>query len=968
MKKLEVFYKRIQHGLKFVNQKLMSLSYLLEGIQSPNREERENAESSLLEHCANNPPQTFIELIDIASEKHNAVNIRQLSLLCLRKLITMHWSAGFPSFIGPPGVGEEGKDIIRSSLLNLLANANNETKITSTVTYCIVQICAVDFPDEWPGLLDYLNDIILNQHSENAIVLLTELVEDVITNEMFFDNAVGRKILDTVLLSLKDQNMQAQTKSKILKLYQFCLSQLDNISIFLSPEQINEWLQQHLQEVNKCISNLLLQYESNDSLEAIELQGELFNTLNKMFGVNQKVLGSKGDFSFGLRMVLAAIECNSDYFVKALTQPNEARIDILNTNCVYAIQYLASIPEELFTAINYRGLTESLIKLCLLSEDHFEICDFNDYVASETGLTSAYTARNEIGQFVSTCDELTFSAISKFALERCLQWTSNDARIQESSLYLFQELCSNEISMNISRYQDFLSLAVMIMDDSSCPTLVKSRAILATPRFIENNTDNIPAVKEVVQQLLIKTVNCTSSSDDDILLSSFVICFTYYSSFAELQTVLDKQTSLILQDSLLIAIESLYQSCEEDSLGLLLEAMHDIVKCWNMYQTLETRERILNLLLRISSSEPSNVRIVLEAVRSIPHLLKDLKSADYTRLCQNCFPSFVDTLSTFLQSHQTYSPMVTLTLEFLSAFVRNPPVERAIPDVVVNYVLAPLVQFIKQCPDENIIVTALHALALLACNSDERYWKDSINEICSLAFNNERSLYRIIDVTPIMLLSIRIDKSQQNKFIKPIMEQTIEKLSDHNKVHPVDSFVIILCEILCIDLRGSLDFLFSPEVNMHESIGQYCIFELLKSFEETRSKNMLKELSITLSMIYFENDQRVIELSFQDDSNEERKSFKSYLLKMFSDELILQLQLEESQEEEEDADEDYEDDYMAQENDDLVLLTGRDMSMTLIDVLTAFFKKLHETNDECLKSMLNSLTKEEVSYISKVLS
>ena len=123
----------------------MSIPYLLEGIQSPQKEEREDAENSLLERCATDPPDTFIELIDTATNNNASASTRQLALLCLRKFTTMYWSAGFPSFVGPPGVGEQGKDLVRRGLLSLLANEDTEKKVISTVTYCIVQICAVDF-------------------------------------------------------------------------------------------------------------------------------------------------------------------------------------------------------------------------------------------------------------------------------------------------------------------------------------------------------------------------------------------------------------------------------------------------------------------------------------------------------------------------------------------------------------------------------------------------------------------------------------------------------------------------------------------------------------------------------------------------------------------------------------------------------------------------------------------------------
>ena len=941
----------------------MSIPYLLEGIQSPQKEEREDAENSLLERCATDPPDTFIELIDTATNNNTSASTRQLALLCLRKFTTMYWSAGFPSFVGPPGVGEQGKDLVRRGLLSLLANEDTEKKVISTVTYCIVQICAVDFPDEWPGLLDYLNENILNYHSENAISLLTELVQDIITNEMFFDNHSGAKIVNTVLLALNDDTLRLQAKSKLLQLYHHCISQLRNVSMFVTSELMSEWLIPHLKAMNDCIDKLLESYGNNMESEVIGLKGELFMALSKLFDLNQSILGSNGDLSYRLRITLDAIKSNANSYARALTNNDELRLEIINSSCINTVQYLAYIPSDLIENPTLPDFTEDFIKLCLLPEDYFKLSDFNEFISKETGLSASYNARDEIGQYVSSCSDEIYRHITDSVLQKCLQVTSNEAQYQEACLFLFQELCSNETSMNVPRYQDFLSLAVMILDDDACPTFVKSRTILTIPKFFENNMETLPEIKQLVQQFLVKTVNCTISAEDDFLLASLVISFTYYTSFAELGSILDYQTSMILQQSLLKAIKTLYVDSEEDSLGLLLEAMHEIVKTWHFQQDLHTKQEILNLLLKLSSSEPSNVRIVFESVRSLPYLLRDINCTDYTRLCESCFPSFIEAMSTFLQSHQTYSPLVVLALEFLSVFLKNPPVGNHISDEVAEYVLNPIVQFIKQCPDENIAETALQAFVYLACNSNPKFWKDSMFDLCSLVFDPERSLYKTIDVAPIMLLSLRVTQPHENRFIGQIMEYTISKLVDPNKLHPVHSFIIISCEVILKDIQSFLAYIFSIPISAEESIPNKLIRELFDCFEENRSKNMLKEVALSLSELFFSNDQRLTRSSYHDESDGVVRPFKEYIVKMFADELTRQTDIEEEEEEEEEEKDitpkDYEEDYVSQLNDDVVLLTGRVIDMELKEILVQFFKSTQQSNDNSLGRVLKNLDEQE---------
>ncbi|CDO91696.1 unnamed protein product [Kluyveromyces dobzhanskii CBS 2104] len=932
--------------------KIMSIPFLLESIQSPHKEEREDAENTLLKYCAADPPSTFMKLIEIATYGESAVNIKQLALLCLRKFITMHWSAGFPSFVGPPGVGEQGKDVVRRGLLSLLANEDTENKVVSTVTYCIVQICAVDFPDEWPGLLDYLNEIILEHHSENAMSLLTELVEDIITNEMFYDNYSGAKIVNTVLLALNNANTPLRGKSKLLKLYQHCLSQLHNSQTFITSELMEEWVLPHLRAANGCIDKLLEEYETNVESEAIQFKGDLFKVLIKLFDINQNLLGSNGDLTFRLRMALSVIKSDAGSYVNALEDNQELRRETINASCINTVQYLAYIPSDLIESIALPDFTDDFIKLCLLPEDHLDLLDFNEFISKETGLSASYNARDEIGNYLSSCSDTIYYSISESILQKCLNIGSNDPKFQESCLFLFQELCSNETSMEISRYQDFLSLSAMILDDGSCPVFVKSRAILTVPKFFENNMECLPDIKQLIQQFLTKTINCTLPTEDEILLSSLVISFTYYTSFAELGCFLDQETSLSLQRSVIKAIQHLYEDCEEDSLGLLLEAVHEIVKSWHTEQDFHTKEQILNLLLMLSSSEPSNVRIVFESVRSLPYLLKTVNAKEYSKLCEHCFPSFTETMSVFIQNHQTYSPLVVLALEFLSVFLKNPPVEKSIPSEVIEYVLHPIVSFINECPDENMVETALQAFAYMACNSDPKYWKNLMFELSSFIFAPERSLYKVIDVSPIMLLSLRIAQPDENIFLEQIMHHAMFKLVDPNKLHPIDTSIIIFCEIILQDVQRFLTYIFSISENAGRPIAEAAIHELLKCFEENRSTNMLKEVALALSTLYFSNDQRLTESKYYDESDDTVLSFKEYTAKIFADELTRQAEIEEA-EDSEIAPEDYEEDYVAQLNDDVALLTGRTVDIGLRELLIQFLEKAHQLDGDTSSNFLD---------------
>lgn len=158
---------------------------LIEQAQSPDNAVREGAETQLLNACDTNADEVFQSLIELGENNQTPLASRLFSLLSLRKFITMYWSPGFESYRGTSNVQLGTKERIRDVLLKLSLDDQQSNKVRNSSSYCVVQISAVDFPDEWPQLFSTLYNAITQNHSLNAMSLLNEIYDDVISEEMF---------------------------------------------------------------------------------------------------------------------------------------------------------------------------------------------------------------------------------------------------------------------------------------------------------------------------------------------------------------------------------------------------------------------------------------------------------------------------------------------------------------------------------------------------------------------------------------------------------------------------------------------------------------------------------------------------------------------------------------------------------------------------------------------------------------
>lgn len=160
---------------------------LLSATQTAQEGPRTHAEQQLLSLYGHQ--ELPLGLVGIACHENVPLNIRQASLLYLKKLVLAGWSDSFDEFKGQILVTDDNKAQIRQRLLELVTTDQLDNKLKGAAGLVVSKIAAADYPIEWPDLLDNLLTLIPNATDgqlHGALKVLNELVEDCFNENTFF--------------------------------------------------------------------------------------------------------------------------------------------------------------------------------------------------------------------------------------------------------------------------------------------------------------------------------------------------------------------------------------------------------------------------------------------------------------------------------------------------------------------------------------------------------------------------------------------------------------------------------------------------------------------------------------------------------------------------------------------------------------------------------------------------------------
>mmetsp|Transcript_12632 Transcript_12632/g.27297 ORF Transcript_12632/g.27297 Transcript_12632/m.27297 type:complete len:1089 (+) Transcript_12632:75-3341(+) len=139
------------------------LKYLVASLDA-NQEVRDGAEAHLMNEAKTEGFGTL--LCQIATTQSLQFGVRQLAALLLKKYIKEHWTED-SRYYEPPETTAQEKAAIRQALPPGLADPSS--KVRTAVGMAIAAIAKVDWPQSWPGLIEWLIQAITKRHNISLV-------------------------------------------------------------------------------------------------------------------------------------------------------------------------------------------------------------------------------------------------------------------------------------------------------------------------------------------------------------------------------------------------------------------------------------------------------------------------------------------------------------------------------------------------------------------------------------------------------------------------------------------------------------------------------------------------------------------------------------------------------------------------------------------------------------------------------
>lgn len=836
------------------------------GAQSTNGQVRENSENALWSLCSENPSATCTSLMQLACGIENAVEDRIFSLLSLRKLITMYWSAGFESYRGPPGIGDEGKRMIRESLLNLGLDDSQDTRLKNCSSYCIVQIAAVDFPDEWPTLVDSIFDAILQRQSLSALYVLNEIFDDVVSEEMFFHRGIGWQTIQLIFRILSNSDSSTQAKTASAKLYQACLLQLQS-PMATSTQDYKYALSNHIQESVLLLIKVLKEHHIAKGINtsALNLQQVLLSCLNTIkTGFSKKL--------FTIESAQELIEFLFENFRKIAELCIDVTIDpdmklAANEVGIQMVSLFATLMDTLTENQNWNFIVESFVIAGMISDEDAECWDndFNVFASKETGLSTSFTVRDECEQFMQGLSGFAYNSVFNALTSALIYNESPNWKVQESILFFIQALCGNEddeVSFNFEKTQSLLNTLRQILELEDSHILVKTRSLIALPKVIERFMETLESVKALVKDSLFHSFSLARQTPSYTVKIGCLISFTYYASFAELDSVLGPGFYGEAQRSVSAIIQELLEEAEEDTPSILLEALAPTLS--SNHKTTETisfYQLALQLILKISSKHPSNIQVGLEAQDCLSNLLKSTSTEEYVTYSKTCIPLFANVLNGMIENKFAYAPIVCLSLEMLTVFIKRKPRDGCLPSDITSYVFNPLSDILINSSDDEIMQLTSDALVYLISNSEPHQLFPHLNVVlCDLEklLSAETSDSGAIHVGNLVVVVLEKFSKQLQEIYPRILEAATKKFLGAHNVFTTENLANVFCYLVSLNPAEVINFLSSFSIDQQEqSVLCPVLSKWLESFEVLRGEKRIKENIMALSKLFFQADSRI---------------------------------------------------------------------------------------------------------------
>lgn len=817
---------------------------LLQNVQSINNETRIKAELELSSIITASTDQCTYSLLQIALNNADVdITLRQAALLQLKRVVPKYWSGGFKAFVGTHSISQNIKKIVRESLLQLLSDTNS--KIRASAGYAIVQIAAVDYPDEWPTILqDLYNGTINTDGNQFQIIgslnVLQEIFDDVILEDQFFEGGIAVTVLKNCESLLNLENVSPQIKVESLRLlavvckmlacsnidsdyrHQLINNAIPHIYFFLSTfiEQLTR-----NEEFIKSIQCWDIIYEASGVLDTIlNSYAHIFSELNDpLTSTILHILKTEEPF---YRHLIASQATNSimestfqdlkefTLIQREIREPMHVvvctiskQIELLQTLLgIFSPRYPTFIEDNWLLLISINYLPNERVQNY--------ISNFNEFVTDETELGIQKTVRESTAEFFRQIDP-TYTPTLLSILVSKLEIAHHDPHDYiESMLYAFQCLLDTDEQPEKPNFDllNFLELLVGCVTTrvgnlfNESPILI-SRLILILPKLIMTYKDElsnygIPTLQTIVQQYDSLFVDETYN----VIRASILISAQYFNHF-----IRAKEFGVNVQEKLVLIFQKLAEDAEEDTEIMLLETMSIIICIDNI--RISQHPEILSSILHIGFNDSSNFSLNTYTFECITDIITNIPINTYINLVTFVLPQLVNFIKLFKGEYQSD---IDLSLQVINTIIKNPTDNFVLPPEIFNEIFPLVTEFILSCNDDQLLQNAselINSLAELAPVLINNYpnGSHSLIQIIAYLLSPEMSDRAISKLGG--LINLLPNFPQVSQYHEEILKALTIRISQTKEIPTLENLMQIFNHLTVTHPRETLEFLKSFQIN-----------------------------------------------------------------------------------------------------------------------------------------------------------
>ncbi|EMR11259.1 hypothetical protein PNEG_00290 [Pneumocystis murina B123] len=984
------------------------IEQLLSFCQSTDAFIRKQAEDELkiLENSGEYP----ISLINISASSSTETYLRQASLLILKKYVLNHWSPVFQEFYGFI-VNQDIKNRIRNLLLELLSS---ELKvIRNTSAHVISKIAIVDWPDEWPDLLDNILFKLSKDpqiETYGGLKVLKELIDNALTSEHFFSISL---CLTRFLYEISINELYSfRTRAQSLSVFKSCLDSLEMIKD-IHPEIINSFAIETLDSW----MNLFITIISKNIMKTLNYDFILFklNVIKILYKLHQT-------FSYLLTRYLPSIfealwieieqvkEIYSEHYILNLYESNEE-----NDSDGELINLPTLLTEELsFIQISLKDKTlqkkmnledysndsilNKIIDISLfysqlsLSQEREFIDNSNSFIEDELNENVRYTLRQisaDVVEELGNCNLVSTSKILIKKLESMISGLDLGWRYNEAILFLVSRIVEN---FDISIKRNIVIFSLSFYNIEKPPELLRARAILILGQLsIALNNNELSSVFS----------NCISMIFSE---SIGVIKLSAFKTIQRLSVSLSLEYLVPFQLRIIDAIEFYISQVHNESLILLLEVLLLSVKI-DRDAILYSKPAIISILFKIilhNLGDPYLIGIIQDIFED---LAKNV--SNFSAFCDTILLPLKELFSTKI-SDASETQLTEVAFDLLCPVIKGGSSSLSIE--FLEEIVPGLIYIMKNCDSNEVLQSAEEILRQIILKDYDKLISlksetgisifDEIVNILRILLEKSVSESVNFFFGPLVIAIIYRAGERFRDYLPDFLEAIVIRLTYPSSPRFCQELLLIFAHLIINQTKLIVDFLYNIKIN-----GVTGLEILLKSWCENidiiHGYKNIRTSSVALINLFMLQDQRFSDIVVKGDLiinesdeiitrskaklNSEKYFFISFLVKVIKillKELSTFIEIDDKKsigtskaDFSNDDDDEWEDDldsntyntyeaYTLSNDDDSIddPLNELDLQKFLVD----FFKNIVSNNINDIKSMASYLTQEECSILASV--